>query len=83
MKEFVNRIITEKQELDERKKKLFDFMITMEYQNLSANEKFLLGVQYNAMCIYSSTLFRRINLYKESNKCSKNGKDNKTILTKK
>lgn len=71
MKEFVDRLVTEKQELDEKKKKLFDFMTTMEYQNLSANEKFLLGVQYNAMCIYSSTLFRRINLYKESNKYSK------------
>ena len=71
MKEFVDRLVTEKQELDERKKKLFDFMTTTEYQDLSSNEKFLLGVQYNAMCIYSSTLFRRIKLYKEVNKNSR------------
>ena len=74
MKDFVKRMMTEKQELDEKKKKLFDFMTTMEYQNLSANEKFLLGVQYNAMCIYSSTLFRRINLYKRINKLGKKTK---------
>ena len=79
MKEFVDRLVTEKQELDEKKKKLFDFMTTIEYQNLSADEKFLLGLQYNAMCIYSSTLFRRINLYKQKNKCKNNGKDNKII----
>lgn len=71
MTEFVDRLVTEKQELDEKKKKLFDFMTTTEYQDLSANEKFLLGVQYNAMCIYSSTLFRRIKLYKEVNKNSR------------
>ena len=74
MKDFVKRMMTEKQELDEKKKKLFDFMTTMEYQNLSADEKFLLGVQYNAMCIYSSTLFRRINLYKRINKLGKKTK---------
>ena len=73
MKDFVNRIITEKQELDERKKKLFDFMTTTEYQNLSADEKFLLGVQYNAMCIYSIVLYKRINLYQKVNRCKKNG----------
>ncbi|MBR2505950.1 MAG: hypothetical protein IKB70_03325 [Bacilli bacterium] len=74
MKDFVKRMMTEKQELDEKKKKLFDFMTTMEYQNLSADEKFLLGIQYNAMCIYSSTLFRRINLYKRINKLGKKTK---------
>ena len=74
MKDFVKRMMTEKQELDEKKKKLFDFMTTMEYQNLSADEKFLLGVQFNAMCIYSSTLFRRINLYKRINKLGKKTK---------
>ena len=74
MKDFVKRMMTEKQELDEKKKKLFDFMTTMEYQNLSADEKFLLGIQYNAMCIYSSTLFRRINLYKRINELGKKTK---------
>ena len=72
MKDFVKRLETEKQELDERKKKLFNFMTTMEYENLSADEKFLLGVQFNAMCIYSSVLFKRINLYQEGNRCKKN-----------
>ena len=72
MKDFVNRLVTEKQELDEKKKKLFDFMTTTEYQNLTANEKFLLGVQYNAMCIYSIVLYKRINLYQKTNRCKKN-----------
>lgn len=74
MKDFVKRMMTEKQELDEKKKKLFDFMTTMEYENLSADEKFLLGIQYNAMCIYSIVLFKRINLYKGINKLGKKTK---------
>lgn len=54
-------------------------MTTVEYQNLSADEKFLLSIQYNAMCIYSSALFRRIKLYKAVNKCGENGKANKSL----
>lgn len=80
MKEFVNRITVEKQELDEKKKKLFDFMTTTEYQNLSADEKFLLGVQYNAMCIYSIVLFKRINFYKHKNNRKNNGTKNNLIM---
>lgn len=75
MKDFVNRIITEKQELDEKKKNLFDFMTTTEYQNLTTDEKFLLGVQYNAMCIYSIVLFKRIKLYQTTNKCTNKNKN--------
>lgn len=75
---FINNLLLKTfKKLDEKTMKLFNFMTTMKYQNLSANEKFLLGVQYNAMCIYSSTLFRRINLYKQVNKFKNNGKDNK------
>ena len=79
MTDFIDRMITEKQELDVKKIKLFNFMTTVEYQNLSADEKFLLGIQYNAMCIYSSALFRRIKLYKAVNKCGENGKANKSL----
>ena len=78
--EFINRMVTEKQELDEKKMKLFNFMTTTEYQSLTADEKFLLGVQYNAMCIYSIVLFKRINFYKHKNNRKNNGNNNKKII---
>ena len=79
MTDFIDRMVAEKQELDVKKMKLFNFMTSTDYKNLSDDEKFLLATQYNVMCIYSMILFKRIKLYKETNKHHNNGNKNKNL----
>lgn len=63
MQKFVERMVTEKKELDERLGKLEAFLVTDTYNNLSQREKKLLKDQAETMANYSRILGERIAIY--------------------
>ncbi len=60
MEDFKLRLLKEKQELDEKAKKLGDFINGDKIDKLPPEQKVLLGVQYDVMKTYSNILFMRL-----------------------
>ena len=58
--EYEKRVIVEKQELDEKIKKLTVFKETPAFKAISPTHRFLLGQQLDTMLRYSSILGSRI-----------------------
>jgi len=63
MKDFQQRVIDERIELDKKREKLEAFFHTDTFNSLSRNEQLLLQRQYAIMTIYSQTLEKRIELF--------------------
>ena len=66
MKDFVKRILKEKEELDIKLTNLESFMETKEYLDLTLDEIVLLLKQRRAMKDYTAILGERIEYYKEN-----------------
>lgn len=62
MKDFVKRLVIEKDELNNKWEKLRDFIATNKYDNLDNENKMLLSTQFNIMGAYLCVLERRINI---------------------
>ena len=65
MKDFVKRLIVEKNELNTKWEKLRDFISTNKYDNLDNENKLLLSAQFNIMGAYLCILERRIDINSE------------------
>jgi len=65
MSTFYDRLLAEKQELDERHGKLIDFLASDKINNLDARQISLLNIQVNIMAAYSQVLLERIALIEE------------------
>ena len=63
MKDYQERVVQEKIELDQKKNALSDYMHGDFYANLPAVDQGLLMVQLEFMKGYSDTLARRIDLF--------------------
>jgi hypothetical protein len=57
---FKERLINEKTELDEKRKKLEDFIKTEAFQKIHPAQMSLLNIQASAMLTYSQVLSERI-----------------------
>lgn len=66
MKDFQKRLIIEHQELNDKIGKLYDFLQSKSFMNLSEEEQTLLDVQYNAMRTYGFVLAERLKIYLNS-----------------
>lgn len=60
MSTFIDRLLEEKSQLDERKGKLETFMGTQPFYDLPATQKRLLNTQFHIMSAYSCILFERL-----------------------
>ena len=60
MKDFQERVVLEKKELDEKIEKLDQFVMSDKYRGVSSLEKNMLGRQWNLMTLYSELLGKRI-----------------------
>lgn len=66
MKEYQERVIEEKNELDEKINKLYDFIGSDEYNSdITVNQVLLLD-QFAIMKSYSNILLRRIEIFQGS-----------------
>ena len=63
MKEYQERIIKEKEELQIKYEKLVDFLLSDIFKNLDTTNKFLLETQLDIMSIYLKILRDRISLF--------------------
>lgn len=63
MEEFEKRVIKEKEELDEKIKKLTDFLDTKIFENLDEDNSLLLEYQFVTMKEYSKILEDRISYF--------------------
>ena len=63
MKDYQQRVVTEKRELDERREKLDVFIRTELFQTLPVAEQHLMIRQLSIMCQYSKVLGDRIALF--------------------
>lgn len=63
MKDFVKRIIDEKNELEVKIKNLQNFFTTQTFGDLSFKEQDLLILQQHLMLAYSTVLKQRIDYY--------------------
>ena len=63
MQQHEERVVKEKEELDEKKDKLKAFFETKIYDGMPEREKLLLVKQLNAMTTYSAILRERISLF--------------------
>ena len=61
MDNFIERLLNEQSELNERLEKLQAFQATEDFLKLEAVQQSLLNVQANAMATYSQVLAERIN----------------------
>ena len=60
MSDLLKRLIEERSQLQEKILKLFNFLGSESYENLSYYEKDLLQIQYSAMETYSKCLDSRV-----------------------
>ena len=60
---FVQRLLIERSELDEKLSKLNSFLLTKTFDNLTNAEKYLLGKQVQYMNSYRQVLDARISIY--------------------
>ena len=65
MKDFVKRLIIERDELNTKWEKLRDFLGSERITNLNDENKALLSAQFNIMGAYLCVLERRININSE------------------
>lgn len=65
MEAFVERIIEEQRNLEEKIDKLFRFVHSDVYKKLSEENQVLLDLQYMSMVSYNNILIRRIKINKE------------------
>lgn len=65
MKEHELRVVKEKEELDEKRKKLKPFLSTEIYEKMDGKNKLLLVKQLNIMDQYSDILQERIRLFED------------------
>ena len=63
MEPYQKRVIEERHELDKKRKALYRFIATQEFQCLADAEKTSLGSQHQVMTSYSSILTERINRF--------------------
>lgn len=68
MEDFVKRLKTEKEELEEKLKKLKTFLMTREFFNLTALQQMLLIKQEEAMRDYLDILYIRYALLTQGDK---------------
>jgi len=61
---FQERVIAEKSELDEKRRKLLEFFITDTFRSLDQAEKDRLRSQHSVMGVYSEILLQRIAAFK-------------------
>jgi len=64
MEDFMERVVQEKDGLDEKLNKLGEFLQTAMFDSLDEEEQGRLGRQFFAMEIYSDTLEARIDAFK-------------------
>lgn len=64
MEGYQKRVIDERDELESKLKKLSDFVLTKEYEELSIEEKTRLIRQKLIMNLYTQVLFERIENFK-------------------
>lgn len=62
MKPFIQRIVDEKTELDERARKLGDFVKSEKFHSLNSEMQSLMVEQYDVMKGYSVILGKRLEL---------------------
>ncbi|MGL5716926.1 MAG: crAss001_48 related protein [Paraclostridium sp.] len=60
MEDFIKRLITEKEELSEKRSKLEAFIGTDKFTDLAATHMSLLNIQLQAMLTYEQCLVERI-----------------------
>lgn len=65
MSSFIDRLLTEKQELDERREKLVAFLESEKVNSIEPLQVSLLNVQSQAMLTYSQVLTERIAWLKQ------------------
>ena len=65
MSSFIDRLLTEKQELDERREKLVAFLESEKVKEIEPLQISLLNVQSQAMLTYSQVLTERIAWLKQ------------------
>lgn len=63
MEDYQKRVIEEKSDLDEKIKRLEEFVNADSFSELSSSEQGLIMVQHEAMHHYSGVLERRIELF--------------------
>ena len=64
MEAFVERMIDEQKKLEEKIDKIFIFIHSKTYKNLSEENQILLDLQYLFMVSYNNILIRRIKINK-------------------
>lgn len=64
MEAFVERMIDEQKKLEEKIDKIFIFIHSETYKNLSEENQVLLDLQYLSMVSYNNILIRRIKINK-------------------
>lgn len=64
METFVQRLIAERDELQDKMEKLQVFIESEKFKELTYENQALLKIQYNAMKTYKEVLDRRININK-------------------
>lgn len=60
MNTFLERLLTEETELNEKKAKLGRFIESEDFKNIDKEQQALLKIQYNAMATYSECLNQRL-----------------------
>lgn len=63
MKGYQDRVIVEKKELDEKIKKLSNFIFSDKFDEVSERERPLIRNQFYVMLSYSETLVKRIEIF--------------------
>lgn len=64
MKSFVERMVEEQKNLNEKINKLFNFLCSRDFGKLSIDNQVLLRLQYLSMTSYNDILIKRIGINK-------------------